>query len=69
MKKVSIALATYNGERFLDELLESLCAQTRQPDELVVSDDCSTDSTREILKNYDKRLNIKKIYHDKNVWG
>ena len=34
-------MATYNGERFLPEMLESLAAQTRPPDELVVRDDAS----------------------------
>ncbi|HVW65368.1 MAG TPA: glycosyltransferase, partial [Nitrosospira sp.] len=43
--RLSIALATYNGERYLGEQLESLLHQTRQPDELVVFDDASTDST------------------------
>ncbi|MEA3048196.1 MAG: hypothetical protein QOG84_32 [Sphingomonadales bacterium] len=43
--KVSIALASYNGARFIDEQLASLAAQTRLPDELVVCDDGSTDDT------------------------
>jgi glycosyltransferase involved in cell wall biosynthesis len=43
--KVSIALATYNGARFIDEQLASLAAQTRLPDELVVCDDGSSDDT------------------------
>jgi len=52
---LSIALCTYNGERFLPEQLESILAQTRQPDELVACDDCSTDNTLEILQNFKKR--------------
>jgi hypothetical protein len=43
--KVSVALASYNGARFIDEQLASLAAQTRLPDELVVCDDGSTDDT------------------------
>jgi len=43
--RVSVAMATYNGERFVTEQLESLVAQTQRPDELVVSDDCSQDGT------------------------
>jgi glycosyltransferase involved in cell wall biosynthesis len=42
---VSVALCTYNGERFVDELLDSLAAQQRLPDELVVCDDRSSDGT------------------------
>ena len=43
--KVSVALCTYNGERWLEPFLSSLVAQSRPPDELVVSDDGSTDAT------------------------
>ena len=42
-------MATYNGAAFLAEQLESLARQTRLPDELVVTDDCSTDETLELL--------------------
>jgi glycosyltransferase involved in cell wall biosynthesis len=46
---VSIALATYNGARFLKDQLQSLSAQTFMPTELVVGDDGSTDCTIEIV--------------------
>lgn len=49
---ISIALCTYNGERFLQEQLDSLAAQTRLPDEVVVGDDGSTDGTMEILERW-----------------
>ena len=52
--KISIALCTYNGERFLDEQLASIAGQTRQPDELVICDDCSTDNTSLILERFEK---------------
>jgi glycosyltransferase involved in cell wall biosynthesis len=42
---ISIAMTTYNGERFLKEQLDSFLWQTRLPDELVVCDDGSTDRT------------------------
>jgi glycosyltransferase involved in cell wall biosynthesis len=47
--KVSIAMATYNGARYLPDQLDSFLRQNRQPDELVVCDDGSTDATPEIL--------------------
>jgi len=50
--KVSIALATYNGETFLREQLASFLSQTRLPDELVVGDDSSRDGTRAILAEF-----------------
>lgn len=48
----SIALCTYNGERFLPSQLESLLRQTQLPNELVVCDDNSTDSTVKILEKF-----------------
>jgi len=42
---LSIALATINGAAYLKEQLEGFAAQTRTPDELVISDDQSTDDT------------------------
>jgi glycosyltransferase involved in cell wall biosynthesis len=45
MMRISVALCTYNGGSYLDEQLESLVRQTRLPDELIVSDDCSVDNT------------------------
>jgi len=52
--KISIAMATYNGEAYLQEQLDSLVNQTMQPNELIVTDDCSTDATLEVLKNFKK---------------
>lgn len=50
--KISVAMATYNGERFLQEQLDSLAAQTHLPCELVVGDDGSTDGTLGILERF-----------------
>lgn len=50
--KISIAMATYNGRRYLREQLDSFLVQTRLPDQLVITDDCSTDGTLEIVERY-----------------
>jgi glycosyltransferase involved in cell wall biosynthesis len=50
--RISIALAVYNGERFISEQLESFVYETRLPDELVVTDNCSTDRTAEIVQDF-----------------
>jgi glycosyltransferase involved in cell wall biosynthesis len=50
--RLSIALCTYNGEKFLQDQLESFAKQTRLPDEIVVCDDCSTDKTVEIIRSF-----------------
>ncbi|ARO87624.1 glycosyltransferase family 2 protein [Nitrosospira lacus] len=49
---LSIALATYNGERYIAEQLDSIAGQTHPPDELVVSDDASVDATRAIVMDF-----------------
>jgi glycosyltransferase involved in cell wall biosynthesis len=55
LPSVSVAMATYNGERYLPEMLESIAAQTRPPDELVVRDDGSEDGTVAILRAFARR--------------
>lgn len=50
--RISIAMTTYNGARYLQAQLDSLIAQTRRPDELVVCDDGSTDATIEIVRRF-----------------
>ena len=47
--QVSVAMATYNGAKYLQAQLRSLVEQDRPPDELVVSDDASTDATWDLL--------------------
>jgi glycosyltransferase involved in cell wall biosynthesis len=49
---VSVALCTYNGERFLQAQLDSLLAQTRRPDELIICDDLSTDASLAIIREF-----------------
>lgn len=56
--KVSIAIATYNGERFILEQLKSLASQTWQPDEIIIQDDGSTDQTISIIRNFSKNLSF-----------
>ena len=50
--KISIALATYNGSQYLAEQLQSYLDQDRMPDELVISDDCSTDETCNLIEKF-----------------
>lgn len=53
--RISIAMATYNGARYLLEQLDSLAAQTLTPYELVITDDGSTDDTLGILEAFTRR--------------
>jgi glycosyltransferase involved in cell wall biosynthesis len=52
---ISVALCTYNGERFLRQQLESISSQTVLPSELVISDDGSTDNTLDIVHGFAAR--------------
>lgn len=53
---LSVALCTFNGSRFLREQLESITAQIRPPDELVVCDDGSADSTAQIIDGFARQV-------------
>ena len=53
--KISVAMCTYDGERFLREQLASIAAQERAPDELVVCDDRSRDRSVEIVEEFARR--------------
>lgn len=50
--KVSVVICTYNGDKYLDDQLNSILAQTRSPDELLVCDDTSGDNTLRILNTF-----------------
>ena len=68
MERVDILLATYNGERFLKEQIESILTQTYRNFRLLISDDCSTDRTWNILNYYaglDNRILIHR--NERNV--
>ena len=52
MLSCSVVLATFNGQRFLKAQLESIAQQTTPPAELVVADDCSSDDTVGIVRNF-----------------
>ncbi|MBA3247724.1 MAG: glycosyltransferase family 2 protein [Pyrinomonadaceae bacterium] len=69
MMKLSVAMCTYNGARYLQEQLASLAAQTRPPDELVVCDDCSTDETRAILEEFRARaaFPVRLYFNEQNL--
>lgn len=58
---ISVCMATYNGERYIDGQIRSILAQLKEDDELVISDDGSKDNTIKIITDiYDSRI---KLYH------
>jgi glycosyltransferase involved in cell wall biosynthesis len=63
--RVSVCMATFNGEKFITEQLTSVMGQLGQSDELVVVDDCSTDNTAHLIETFgDPRIQL--IRHSAN---
>jgi glycosyltransferase involved in cell wall biosynthesis len=64
---VSIALITYNGERFLRQQLDSIFNQTYKNIEVIAVDDCSNDGTISILEEYRKTHDIRMFVNRQNI--
>ncbi len=66
---VSVAIASFNGEKYIKEQLASVMSQTRKPDEVIISDDNSTDATVAHCESFKKaapfRVDI--FINEKNV--
>jgi glycosyltransferase involved in cell wall biosynthesis len=66
--KISFNIPTYNKEIYLAECMNSLIDQTYKDIEVIVVDDCSTDSTKELMEYYTKKYDFIKYYrNDKNM--
>lgn len=67
---VSIITPTFNSERFIKDTIESIIAQTYANWELLITDDCSSDSTCDIIENYVRNDSRIKLYRlEKNSGG
>lgn len=70
MSKVSVALATFNGEKYISKQLHSLLFQRRTIDEVIIVDDASTDKTADIVKDFIEKnqlLNWHLYINEKNI--
>lgn len=68
MPRLTVGMPVYNGEEFLREALDSLLAQTYTDFDLLIADNCSDDSTPDIITEYaavDPR--IRHVRHDRNL--
>lgn len=64
---ISIAMATFNGAKYIHEQIDSILQQTMHNFELIICDDCSTDDTWEIVKGYaakDNRIKVLKNFEN-----
>lgn len=60
--RVSVAMATYNGEKYIKEQIDSILVNLNENDELIISDDGSTDKTIKIIKQYMENDSRIKLY-------
>lgn len=70
MKKISVALATYNGEKYIEKQLKSINNQTLKPDEVIIVDDRSSDGTVELINEFisaNKLANWKLFINEENL--
>ncbi|MDT2730991.1 glycosyltransferase [Streptococcus parauberis] len=58
MVKTAVLMATYNGQNFIEEQLDSIRNQTLSPDYVLMRDDGSSDKTIEVVNNYINRYNL-----------
>lgn len=57
--KISVCIATYNGEKYIQQQLESIISQLELDDEIIISDDGSNDSTLKIIRSFhDRRITL-----------
>jgi len=57
--RISVCMATYNGERFVARQLQTILSQLGATDEIVISDDSSTDGTLKVIESFeDKRIRL-----------
>jgi glycosyltransferase involved in cell wall biosynthesis len=67
---VSVGLAVFNGEKFLDQAIKSILDQTFADFELIISDNTSTDRTPEICRNYaDQDKRVRYVRNEVNIGG
>ena len=70
MSKVSVALATFNGEKYISKQLHSLLFQRRTIDEVIIVDDASTDKTADIVRDFIEKnqlINWHLYINEKNI--
>lgn len=69
MVKVSVIVPVHNSEKYLHKCVDSLLAQTMQEIEIILVDDCSTDSSRELIKSYVNQNpgKVVPLYLDENI--
>jgi len=63
---ISVAMAVYNGDKYINEQLDSILRQTKLPDEIVITDDSYNDNTYNVIANYISKYKSVKWIYQKN---
>jgi hypothetical protein len=68
-QRLSIAMITFNGARYVQEQLDSIASQSRPPDELIICDDGSNDGTPKILEMFAMKapFPVRLVFNEKNL--
>ena len=69
MNKITVITAAYNAGKFIAQTIDSVINQTLTPYQHVIIDDCSTDNTLEIIRDYEKRYKHIKVVHNSENLG
>lgn len=66
---ISVIITSFNQKNYLEQTINSVLNQTVAPFEIIVCDDCSTDGSQLMIKNYEKRFpgKIKAIFQKRNL--
>lgn len=68
MTRISVCMATYNGDAYIRAQMDSILSQLSQDDEIVVSDDSSSDQTVQLIRDYqDPRIRLLPLQNFRNV--
>lgn len=69
MNKVSVIIPNYNGCKFIEQCIQSVLTQTVLPDEIIVSDDASTDQSVKVIKQLAAKNSVIRVLERKNNVG
>lgn len=63
---IGVIISTYNNPQWLEKTLWGYTAQTRPADEIIIADDGSRPETAELIRNFEKRLPVRHVWHEDN---
>jgi glycosyltransferase involved in cell wall biosynthesis len=69
LPSISVCICSYNQAMYLERSIRSAASQTYGPNEIIVSDDCSTDNSRIVLDKLSKEIPNLKVFHQNHNTG